>query len=273
MPTFHANDQTPIHFEDWGDGPPIVFVSAWALSSKMWQYQMVTLADQGFRTIAYDRRGHGRSGRPGSGYDYDTLADDLAALMDHLDLDGVTLVSYSMGEGEAVRYLTRHGDRRVAGLVLTCPVGPLPIRTDNNPNGVDPALLAAVREGWKKDFTAWMDASQDGYFGSGLPGCAVSPGIVEWTRLDMMDTSLRAVIEFNKTGTQTDRRADMAAIRVPTLIIHGDQDRSIPVQLSGQVAAGLIPGSVLTVYENAPHGLYATHRDRLTSDILEFAKR
>jgi non-heme chloroperoxidase len=273
MPTFLTSDQTPIHYEDWGDGPPIVFVAAWALSSKMWQYQMVTLADDGFRAVAYDRRGHGRSGRPGSGYDYDTLADDLSALMEHLDLDGVTLVSYSMGEGEAVRYLSRHGDRRVAKLVLACPVGPLPVRTDDNPNGVDPALLVAVRESWKKDFTVWIDASQDGFFGTGLAGCEVSSGMVEWTRMDMMDTSLLAVIEFNKTGTQTDRRADMAAIRVPTLIIHGDHDRSIPVELSGQVAASLIPGAVLRIYENAPHGLYATHRDHFTADILDFAKR
>jgi pimeloyl-ACP methyl ester carboxylesterase len=273
MPTFQTNDQTPIHYEDWGDGPPIVFVAAWALSSKMWQYQMATLVDQGFRTIAYDRRGHGRSGRPGAGYDYDTLAGDLAALMEHLDLDGVTLVTYSMGEGEAVRYLTRHGDGRVAKLILACPAGPLPMRTDDNPNGADPALLAAVRDSWKRDFTAWMDANQDGFFGTGLAGCSVSPGIVEGTRLDMMDSSLLALIEFYKTGTQTDRRAEMVAVRIPTLIIQGDHDQSIPVELSGQVAAGLISGSVLTVYQNAPHGLYLTHRDRLTADILEFAKR
>jgi pimeloyl-ACP methyl ester carboxylesterase len=272
MPTFQTNDQTPIHYEDWGDGPPIVFVAAWALSSRMWQYQMVTLADQGFRTIAYDRRGHGRSGRPGSGYDYDTLADDLAGLMEHLDLDDVTLVTYSMGEGEAVRYLTRHGHRRIARLILACPLGPLPLRTDDNPNGFDPALVEAIRESWKQDFPAWMDANQDGFFGAGVPGCRVSAGIIEWTRRDMLDTSLRALIECNRRGTATDRRPDMAAVRVPTLIIQGDHDQSIPVGLSGQVAAGLISGSVLTVYENAPHALYLTHHDRLTADILEFAK-
>src|SRR5215469_16770608 len=221
MPTFQTNDQTLIHYEDWGDGPPIVFVAAWALSSKMWQYQMAALRDHGFRTIAYDRRGHGRSDRPGSGYDYDTLADDLAALMEHLDLDQVTLVTYSMGEGEAVRYLTRHGDDRVAKLILTCPAGPLPMQSDDNPNGVDPTLLAAVREMWKQDFTAWMDAGQDGFFGVGLPGCTVSPGIIEWTRSDMMTTSLAAVIAFYTTGTETDRRSDMAAVRIPTLIIQG----------------------------------------------------
>lgn len=273
MPTFETNDRTPIHYEDWGEGPTIMFVAAWALNSTMWQYHMAALNDLGFRTVAYDRRGHGRSGRPGSGYDYDTLADDLAALMEHLDVDDVTLVTYSMGEGEGVRYLTRHGDGRIAKLVLTCPAGPLPMRTDDHPNGVDPAILAAVRDGWKQDFTAWMDAGQDGFFGVGLPGCAVSPGIVEWTRHEMMSTSLLALIEFYKSGTETDRRSDMAAVRVPTLIVQGDHDQSIPVELSGQLAAGLISGSELRIYENAPHGLFLTHRDRLTEDILEFAKR
>ena len=273
MPTFQTTDETLIHYEDWGEGPTIVFVTAWALSSTMWQYQMAALRDLGFRTVSYDRRGHGRSDRPGSGYDYDTLADDLATLMDHLDLDDVTLVSYSMGEGEAVRYLTRHGDSRIARLVLVAPAGPLPMRTDDNPNGVDPALLQAVRDGWKQDFTAWMDAGQDGFFGVGLPDCAVSPGIVEWTRRDMMSASLVALIEFYKTGTETDRRSDMATVRIPTLIVQGDHDQSIPVELSGQLAAGLIPGSEIRIYENAPHALYLTHRDRLTADILEFAKR
>jgi pimeloyl-ACP methyl ester carboxylesterase len=272
MPTIETTDYTRLHYEDWGDGPPMLFIPAWGVSSKMWQYQMATIAGLGFRTVAYDRRGHGRSDRPGSGYDYDTLADDLARLIDHCGLDDVTLVSYSMGDGEAVRYLTRHGDRRVSKLILTSPLGPFPLRADDNPNGFDPALVAAVRESWKQDFAAWVDANQDGFFGVGLPGCAVSPGIVEWSIRDMLDTSLWALIECNKTGTQTDRRPDMAAVRVPTLIVQGDHDQSIPVELSGRVCADLIEGCVLTVYENAPHGLYLTHRDRLTADIVAFVK-
>jgi pimeloyl-ACP methyl ester carboxylesterase len=239
----------------------------------MWQYQMTALADQGFRTIAYDRRGHGRSGSPRSGYDYDTLADDLAALFAHLDLQDVTLVSHSMGEGEAVRFLTRHGDERVAKLILTCPLGPLPLRTVDNPNGFDPAVVEAVREGWKQDFPAWMHANQDGFFGKGLPGCDVSPGVVEWTRQDMQQASLRALIECNRAGVATDRRPDMANVAVPTLIIQGDHDQSIPSELSGSACAELIEGSVLEIYENAPHALYLTHRDRLTADIMRFAKQ
>jgi non-heme chloroperoxidase len=272
MPLIESTDHTLIHYEDWGDGPPIVFVAAWGMSSRMWQYHMVTLADLGFRTVAYDRRGHGRSDRPGSGYDYDTLADDLAAIIDHLDLREITLVTHSMGEGEAVRYLKRHGDERVAKLILASPAGPLPLRTEDNPQGFDPALIEAVRESWKQDFPAWIEANLDGFIGTGLPGCTVSPGLVDWSRRDLLDTSLRAIIEFNKTGTQTDRRPDMAAVRIPTLIIQGDHDQSIPLELSGQVCARLIAGSVLRVYENAPHGLYLTHRDRLTADIVEFVK-
>ena len=273
MPTFETSDQTPIHYEDWGDGPPIVFLASWASSSRMWQYQMAALADQGFRTIAYDRRGHGRSGSPRSGYDYNTLADDLAGLIDHLDLQGVTLVTHSMGEGEAVRYFTRHGDERVAKLILTCPLGPLPLRTADNPNGLDPAVVEAVRASWKQDLPAWMDANKDGFFGTGLPGCAVSPGVVEWTRHDMLQASLWALIECNRSGVATDRRPDMVNIAVPTLIILGDHDQSAPSELAGNVCAELIEGSVLEVYENAPHALYLTHRDRLTADIMRFAKQ
>ena len=272
MPTFQTADRTQVHYEDWGDGPPIVFIPAWSLSSKMWQHQMATIADLGFRCVAPDRRGHGRSDRPGAGYDYDTLADDLAGLMDHLDLHDVVLVSHSMGEGEAVRYLTRHGDARVAKLILVSPLGPLPMQTDDNPLGVDATLVDTIRQSWKQDFTRWMDANQDAFFGRGLTGCDVSPGLIEWTRGDMLDTSLRALIECNRTGVETDRREDMRGVRVPTLIIQGDHDASIPIELSGQVCAALIEGSDLVVYENAPHALYLTHSDRLSADIIDFAK-
>jgi pimeloyl-ACP methyl ester carboxylesterase len=273
MPTFETSDLTRLHYEDWGDGPPVVFLSSWALSSRMWQYQMAALADQGFRTIAHDRRGHGRSGSPRSGYDFDTLADDVAGLIAHLDLQEITLVSHSMGEGEAVRYLTRHGDQGVAKLILTSPLGPLPLRTTDNPNGIDPTVVETVRETWKRDFTAWMDANADGFFGKGLPGCALSPGIVEWTRQDMLQASLWALIECYRTGVGTDRRPDMAHVSVPTLIIQGDHDVSVPAELSGCVCAELIEGSLLEIYQNAPHALYLTHRDRLTADIIKFAKR
>jgi non-heme chloroperoxidase len=153
-----------------------------------------------------------------------------------------------------------------------CPAGPFPLRTDDNPNGFDPSIATAVRASWKRDFPAWMDAGTDDYVGKGLPGCNVSAGLIEWTRHDMLQASLLAVVECNRAVVETDLRTEMTMIRVPTLIIDGDHDRSIPTELSGKVCAELIPGSIFKLYENAPHGLYLTHRDRLTDDLLAFAK-
>jgi non-heme chloroperoxidase len=272
MPYYETPDHVQLYYQDWGEGEPVVFVSAWALSSRMWQYQMINLIEHGLRCIAYDRRGHGRSDHPGHGYDYDTLADDLAGLIDRLDLTGVTLVSHSMGGGEIVRYLTRHGHGRVARAALVAPLGPFPLRAEDNPHGFDPAVVAAVRAGWKEDFPAWMDASADGYVGKGLPGCSVPAGLVEWTKQDMLQSSLLALIECNRTGVETDLRTEMTRIAVPTLIIDGDHDQSIPTELSGKVCAELIPGSIFKLYQNAPHGLYLTHRSRLTDDLLTFIK-
>jgi pimeloyl-ACP methyl ester carboxylesterase len=270
MPYVSTDDGVRIHYRDWGDGDPIVFLSSWSLSSVMWQYQMVELVERGLRCVAYDRRGHGRSDVPGHGYDYDTLADDLAVLLETLDLSGVSLVGHSMAGGEIIRYLTRYGDDRVTRIALIAPLGPYPLRSDDNPDGVDPSLLASVRESWKRDITAWVDATADGYVGAGLPGCDVTPGIVDWTKRDLLQTSLIAQIACQRTGTETDLRPELAKVAVPALIIHGDRDETIPAEISGRVCADLIPGSSYTLYENAPHGLYLTHRDRLTDDLLAF---
>jgi non-heme chloroperoxidase len=185
----------------------------------------------------------------------------------------VTLVGHSSGCGEAIRYLTRHGDDRIANVAFVAPLGPFPLRADDNPIGLDPALVEAVRASWKQDFPAWMDAGGDGYVGRGLPGCNVSDGLVEWTKSDMLQTSLLAAIEFNRTSVETDLRPELTKISVPTLIIQGDHDMSIPLELSGRVCAELINGAELIVYENAPHGLYLTHRDRLNEDLLRFITR
>jgi non-heme chloroperoxidase len=175
-----------------------------------------------------------------------------------------------MGGGEIVRYLTRHGDRRVASVALVAPAGPFPLRSETNPNGFDPTIVAAVRAGWKRDFTAWIDTAEAGFVGRGLPGCDVSAGHIQWTRQDMLQTSLLALVECNRSVVETDLRGEMANIAVPTLIIDGDHDQSVPTELSGKVCAALIPGSIFKLYENAPHGLYLTHPDRLASDLLNF---
>lgn len=270
MPFFKTTDNTELHFIDWGAGEPVVFVSAWGLSCRMWQYQMTQVVDFGRRTVTYDRRGHGRSEDPGRGYDYDQLSDDLASLLNHLDLWNATLVSHSMGEGEIVRYLSRYGSNRIARVALISPLGPLPVAADDNPVGLDRDVIDSVRNSWKLDFPSWLDANQDSYVGKGLPGCNVSDGLVDWTKRDLLQTSLMALIECNRTGMETDRRTEMQRIDVPTLIIQGDHDASIPIELSGKVCAQLIPGAVLRTYANAPHGLYLSHANRLTGDLVGF---
>jgi non-heme chloroperoxidase len=242
------------------------------MSSTMWDYQRVFLAENGFRTIGYDRRGHGRSDDPGTGYDYDTLAGDLAAVLEFHDVRDAVLLAHSMAGGEAVRYLTRHGSDRVAKLMLVATTLPFPARTEDNPNGVEPADAAGLRELWKQDLAQWLEDLAPPFVGAGLPGCDVSDALVRQGIADMLRTTLRAHLECNKTIIGTDFRDELTRIAMPTLIVHGDTDASTPIEVSGRRQADLIPGSELVVYENAPHGLMWTHRDRLNDDILEFVK-
>ena len=263
MPYLRTNDDVSIFYRDWGRGQPVVFCAAWALSSVAWQYQMMSVLDGGFRALAYDRRGHGRSDDPGRGYDYDRLADDLATLLDRLDLREVTLVAHSMGSGEAVRYLTRHGSDRIARLLLLAPTTPYLLQTRDNPQGVPEQFFAERRDEWRRDFGQWILDNEDPYFGAG----SVSPLLRDWTKADMIATTLQAAIEFQDAATHTDFRAELSRIDVPTLVIQGDADASAPLPITGARTAELIPGAQLVVYEGAPHGLYLTHRDRLNADL------
>jgi non-heme chloroperoxidase len=270
MPFVRTQDDSSLFYRDWGEGEPVVFCAAWALSSVAWQYQMISVVDSGRRAVAYDRRGHGRSDDPGRGYDYDTLAEDLASLLDRLDLRNVTLVAHSMGSGEAVRYLTRHGEDRIARLVLLAPTTPFVLRTPDNESGVEAQLFAARREEWRDDFARWVSENEAPYFGDGLPGCDVSPLLRDWTKADMLATTLQAAIEFQRSAIETDFREELGALSLPTLVIQGDADASAPLALTGVRTAELIPNSRLLVYENAPHGLYLTHRGRVNRDLLTF---
>jgi non-heme chloroperoxidase len=217
-----TDDGVSLFVRDWGEGEPVVFCAAWALSSIAWQYQMISVVDSGRRAVAYDRRGHGRSDDPSRGYDYDTLADDLARVVEHLDLRDVTLVAHSMGSGEAVRYLTRHGGGRVARLMLLAPTTPFVLKTPVNPDGVDGELFAQRRDEWRRDFGRWILENEAPYFGDGLPGCDVSAPLREWTMADMLATTLQAAIEFQHSAVETDFRAELPEISVPTLIVQGD---------------------------------------------------
>jgi non-heme chloroperoxidase len=270
MPFVLTDDDVSLFFRDWGEGQPVVFCAAWALSSVAWQYQMIGVAESGLRAVAYDRRGHGRSDDPGRGYDSDTLADDLATVLERLDLRDATLVAHSMASGEAVRYLTRHGDSRVARLALLAPTTPFVLKTPDNELGVDRRLFAEQRDEWRRDFALWILENEAPYFGDGLPGCEVSSLLRDWTKADMLASTLQAVIEFQRAATETDFRAELPHLEVPTLIIHGDADASAPLSLTGVRTAEIIPNCELLVYENAPHGLYLTHRERVNRDLLDF---
>ncbi len=269
MPTIDTRDGTTLFYRDWGAGKPVLFCSGWGLSCVQWQYQMTSLCDAGARAIAYDRRGHGRSHDPGGGFDYDTLADDLAQLIERLDLAEAVLVGHSMGGGEIVRYLTRHGYGRVSRVCLVGSTLPFSEQADDNPAGIPGEVLEAVRRQWSEDFGAWIEENEAQYFGDGLPGCDVGPVLREWTREDLLNTSLRALIEFNRLGAATDFRAELADLRIPVRLIHGDHDASSPLEISARLAVPLLPDCELVVYEDAPHGLYLTHRGRLNAELVE----
>lgn len=260
-----ARDGTPLFFRDWGQGKPVVFLHSWAFNADMWQYQMVDLAGRGLRCVAYDRRGHGRSGQPDRGYDYDTLADDLASLLEALDLREVTLVGHSMGGCEVVRYLARHGSARIARAVLAAPMTPFMMKTADNPDGVEREAIEATLRQYACDFTKWADDNTPPFF---TP--ETSPGITRWLLDMLLDTPLKVAIDCQRLTLCTDLRADLRAIDVPVLILHGDADASAPIDLTGRRTAALIRNAELELYEGAPHGLFVTHRERFNEDLHRF---
>jgi len=261
-------DGVGLFHRDWGDGPPVVFVASWSLPSDSWAYQMLALSEAGCRCVAYDRRGHGRSDDPGRGFDFDTLAGDLAAVLEALDLRGATLVGFSMGTAEIVRYLTRHGTSRVARIALIGTTTPMLAHAADNPLGVDPAVFEAFRrESLMRDFPGWIDDNMVPFVTPDTP-----PGLRNWVRDMALRTSGKALLACNRTLTQADFRGELPALTVPALVIHGERDMTCPLDLTGRPTAALMPGARLTVYEDAPHGLFLTHMQRLNADLLAFAR-
>jgi len=253
-----TEDGASLFHLDWGTGKPVLFTHAWGLSADIWEYQLVELVDQGLRCVAYDRRGHGRSSDPGRGYDYDRLADDLAAVINQLDLKDVTLVGFSMGNGEAIRYLKRHGSARIARLVMVSTVSPQ-VTGDFAP------FIGALKQDRPAFFAKGVSA-----FTGNHP--AVSPAMTQWILGEFMRASPKAVIDCMHAIARGDFRDEMRAVTVPTLVVHGDKDMVNPLDRTARPVAELIPGAVLKVYEEGPHGLVITHRERLAKEILAFAR-
>jgi len=258
-----TRDGTGLFHKDWGSGRPVVFVSSWGLNADMWAYQMLALAGPEVRCIAFDRRGHGRSGDPGRGYDYDTLADDLAAVVEQLELNEITLIGHSMGAGEIVRYLSRHGPSRVARVVLIAPSTPFLLKTVDNPDGIDKKVFDQMRALWRKDFPKWLFDNARPFFVADT-----STEMIRWVGGMLLQSSLKALIDLNVQVTETDFRGELRHVTLPTFIIQGDRDLSAPLNLTGQKTAQLIAGSRLSIYEGAPHGLMFTHIERLNADLL-----
>lgn len=263
-----ARDGTRLYFRDWGEGRPVVFLAGWGLPSECWAYQAAELSEQGLRCIAYDRRGHGRSDAPWKGYDYDSLADDLAAVLEQLDLRDVVLVAHSMAGGEVVRYFSRHGGARVAKVLLLAPLDPCPAHKADNPTGLPPAMFEAFRTHvLMRDYPRWLEENARPFV---TP--ETSREMMDWIRGLMLGTTTKALVECNRAATTADLRPEIANLKVPVLVIQGDKDASTPLETSGKRYAALAPNARLVVYEGAPHGLMFTHIERLNADILAFAR-
>ncbi len=263
-------DGTNLFYKDWGTGRPVVFIHGWPLNADMWDYQMVPMAQNGLRTIAYDRRGFGRSDQPGGRYDYDVLADDLHALLESLDLSDVTLVGFSMGGGEVARYMSRHGSRRIARCVLLSAVTPFLLKTAGNPEGVDRTVFDQMAQQLLTDRQHFLAGFGKMFYGVGLITSPVSTEMLDWSAGMALQASALATVACVRLFSETDFRADLPAFDRPTLVIHGTSDGTVPIEASGRRSAAMIPGARLVEYEGASHGLFYPERERLNADLVAF---
>ncbi|MEG3180480.1 alpha/beta fold hydrolase [Sphingomonas sp. LT1P40] len=267
-----TRDGTDIYVKDWdGGGRPVVLLHGWPLSSDSWDPQAMALAEAGFHVIAYDRRGFGRSAQPWNGYDYDTLSDDLADVMEGTDAtDDVTLIGFSMGGGEVARYMSRHGGKGVTAAALISSVVPYMLNTNDNPDGVPQEKLEEIAAGIKEDRAKFFAGFFKDFFGVGMLSHPVSDETLNWAWRLAMQASLRSTLECAKSFGFTDFRSDLAAFKVPTLVLHGTADATVPIDATGRAAAVGIANAQLVEYDGAPHGLFASESDRLTRDLLIF---
>lgn len=259
-----AKDGTRLFVRDWGEGAPIVFTSSWALNSEMWAYQVAHLSERGYRCIAFDRRGHGRSDVPASGYDMDTFADDLAGVIEALDLKDAVLVGHSLGCSEILRYVGRHGTGRVRKVALVAAASPYLVQTPDNPYGAPMAYFEETMAQWSRDFPKWVEDNRAPFF---TP--QTSMGMQQWLIDQLTATPVPVAIATMKANL-TDRRPDLARLDRPTLILHGTKDASAPLEITGARLAVTIKGAELKVYDGAPHGLFVTHMAQVNADLERF---
>ena len=261
-----------LFYQDIGTGTPIVLIHGWPLDHSSWAYQIAGLTRAGFRVVAYDRRGFGKSSQPSGGYDYDTLAADLKALLDALDIEGATLVGFSMGGGEVARYIGRYGAARVSKVAFVSAVPPFMLKRDDNPDGAAPSVFQEIVDGLEKDRFDFLADFGKKFFGVGLISHPVSAATLDWAQGLAAPASHEATVACVHAFSATDFRQDLKSISVPTLIVHGDSDHTVPIQVAGERTHRALPHAQYIVYEGAPHGLFITEKDRLTRDLIAFAR-
>ena len=267
-----SGNAVKIHYNDYGKGDPIILISGWPLGGEMWEYQINDLVNSGYRVITYDRRGFGKSSHPWDGYNYDTLTDDLKSLIDTLKLQNITLVGFSMGGGEVVRYFSRYGGMGVSKVVLIAAVTPYMLQTESNPSGTPHAAFEDMLTNMQNDRIGFLDEFGRTFFGMGVFSKPLSTPLLEYYRMLCSFASPRAMQECAKAFSSTDFRNEMHTVKVPTLIIHGDADKTVPIEASAKQTVNYITGSKLLIYEGAPHGLFYNEKERLNMDLLKFLR-
>ena len=270
MPIVLTQDKTELYVKDWGVGRPVILIHGWPLSSDSWDDQAMAIANAGYRAIAYDRRGFGRSSQPWEGYDYDTLSDDLAAVIAHTGAEDAALVGFSMGGGEVARYMSRHQGKSVSQAILVSSILPFRMKTADNPKGTPGEAFVETARALMEDRPEFLGRFFRDFFGVGLLSQPVSDELLAWARSIAMQASLKATLGCLKAFSSTDFRAELDCFRVPTLFIHGTDDLTVPIEFSSRPAAQAITQAKLLAYDDAPHGLWATHKERLSDDIINF---
>ncbi|MEO6287770.1 MAG: alpha/beta hydrolase [Dyadobacter sp.] len=265
-----SSEPVKLFVHEVGEGKPVIFISGWPLSHEMWEYQFNELPKHGIRCIAYDRRGFGRSDKPWNGYDYDTLAADLKSVIDELDLHDVTLVGFSMGGGEVVRYLSTYGSDRISKAVLVSSVVPYMLKTEDNADGVPQELFDGFVKDIEEDRPKFLTGFAKDFYGNSLLNNAVSDEILNWHGILALQASGRATTQCIRSFSATDFRNELSYLDIPILIIHGESDKTVPIEVSSDRTSEMLPGAEYIIYESAPHGLFITHKERLNENLIQF---